>query len=697
MALFSFRRIVAFLILITFGCQPSIKPPEPIGPLPSQAQLDWQRMEMNMFLHFNMNTFTNMEWGLGGESPEQFNPTDFDARQWAQIAKNAGMRAIILTAKHHDGFCLWPSEFTEHSVKNSPWKNGKGDVLKELAEACKEYGLKMGVYLSPWDRNHAQYGTPEYITYFRNQLNELFTNYGEVFEFWIDGANGGDGYYGGANETRTIDRLTYYDWQNTFNLAFEKNPNVIIFSDAGPGCRWVGNEEGWAKETNWSFLDISDMAPGKADSDVLQTGMPNGDQWIPAEADVSIRPGWYYHDYEDHKVKSLPRLLDIYYNSVGRNALLLLNFPVDRRGKIHPIDSARIMEMSVQLKQDFKTGLIKNAIISASNVRGDDHQHFGTQFISDNDPSTYWAPEEGTDSASLIIEFPEVVSFNRILLQEPIQMGQRISSFSVYYEEDNSWVKIADQTTIGYKRLLRLNDYSTKRVKLVMESNRAIPLLSEFNLFHAPKVLVPPTVNRIKNGEVTLSSTENGLDFYYYAGSDEVKIWTKYEQPFDTENATSLSVKSVDPISKNESPEELIHMSLPKSNWKVVHVSSGNLTDAEKAIDENPNSWWESENRNALEEIIIDFGTEIEFSEITYLPMQERYIKGFISNYECYLSNNPNNFGKPIVSGEFSNIANNPIEQVIKFTKRKGRYLKFKAVSFIEGHQSAGIAELGVR
>ena len=296
-------------------------------------------MEFYAFVHFNMNTFTNMEWGFGNENPELFNPTDLDCRQWARVCKEAGMKGIILTAKHHDGFCLWPSEYTEHSVKNSPWKNGKGDVVRELSEACKEYGLKMGIYLSPWDRNNADYGKPEYITYFRNQLRELLTNYGDIFEVWFDGANGGTGYYGGANEERRIDRTTYYDWENTRKIVRELQPMACMFSDAGPDIRWVGNEQGWAGKTNWCTLNRDDFAPGVvSDLKFLQQGQEDGTDWVPAEVDVSIRPGWYYHPSEDHKVKSLPQLLDIYYHSVGRNASFLLNLPVDKRGLVNEND-----------------------------------------------------------------------------------------------------------------------------------------------------------------------------------------------------------------------------------------------------------------------------------------------------------------------------------------------------------------------
>ena len=281
-----------------------------LQPLPTERQKVWQKMEYYAFIHFNMNTFTNMEWGYGNESPSTFNPTELDTDQWARIIKESGMKGIIITAKHHDGFSLWPSKFTEHSVKNSPWKNGKGDLIKDLENSCKKYGLKLGVYLSPWDRNHKDYGTKNYITYFRNQLTELLTNYGEIFEVWFDGANGGSGYYGGANDIRRVDKITYYDWKNTHKLIRELQPKAVIFSDAGPDIRWVGNEKGYASKTTWSNIYRDSLYAGMPNYNKFSSGQELGTHFIPTETDVSIRPGWYYHPEEDDKVKSLDKLID---------------------------------------------------------------------------------------------------------------------------------------------------------------------------------------------------------------------------------------------------------------------------------------------------------------------------------------------------------------------------------------------------
>lgn len=473
---------VLFFLFFSFSCSKEVLPPSPIGPLPSPQQLAWHEMEYYAFVHFNMNTFTDMEWGLGGESPSTFNPTELDTRQWARVAKEAGMKGIILTAKHHDGFCLWPSAYTKHSVKNSPWQNGQGDVIKELAAACKEYGLKMGLYLSPWDRNHADYGKPEYIKYYRDQLTELMTNYGEVFEFWVDGANGGDGYYGGANETRNVDRSTYYDWENTFALAKELQPNVVIFSDGGPDVRWVGNENGFANATNWAPLRIAEFAPGIGPYQELPSGHEDGTHWVPAECDVSIRPGWYYHADQDEKVKSLSGLLDIYYKSVGSNGNLLLNLPVDRRGLVHENDVKALMELRRTLDATFAQNLVESATITATNTRG---KNFSAQNVIDGDTETYWAPKDGIIENALTLDFSNEISFNRLLLQEFILLGQRVKRFKVEVKVKDGFKEIANETTIGYKRILRLPDTITKQIKITMLDAKDIPLISNIGVYLA--------------------------------------------------------------------------------------------------------------------------------------------------------------------------------------------------------------------
>lgn len=475
----------SFLILIITACG-RVDPPVPVGPVPSESQIAWHRMEFYAFVHFNMNTFTNKEWGYGNESPESFNPTELDCHQWARVCKEAGMKGIILTAKHHDGFCLWPSKYTEHSVKNSPWKDGKGDVVQELSEACKEYGLKMGLYLSPWDRNHPDYGSQEYITYYRNQLTELLTNYGEIFEFWIDGANGGTGYYGGADENRKVDRKSYYDWPATFNIVRELQPNAVIFSDAGPDIRWVGNEEGWANKTNWSLLRRDEAWPGWPRYKELRSGHEDGTHWVPAEADVSIRPGWYYHASEDDQVKSLQELLDIYYHSVGRNANLLLNFPVDKRGLIHENDVKQVMKLAEALEADFTTEIAGDKKVTATNTRGNSKLYEATN-VNDGNRETYWTTDDNITNASIEIDLKEPVEFNRFLVQEYITLGQRVQKFKVEALVENDWNLLASETTIGYKRILKLPTVKTSKVRFTVMQSKASPLISNVELYNAPE------------------------------------------------------------------------------------------------------------------------------------------------------------------------------------------------------------------
>lgn len=475
-----------FLVtLVAFGCQETpADPPAAIDPLPNEAQLAWHDLQYYAFVHFNMNTFTNKEWGYGDESPELFNPGELDCRQWARVCKEAGMKGIIITAKHHDGFCLWPSAYTEHSVKNSPWKDGQGDLLRELSDACKEYGLKFGIYLSPWDRNHADYGTPAYLDYFRNQLREVLSNYGDVFEIWFDGANGGDGYYGGAREVRKIDNKTYYDWENTIKIVRELQPGAMIFSDAGPDIRWVGNENGFAGETNWSALRRGEFYPGTPNYKELTSGQEDGTHWIPAECDVSIRPGWYYHPEQDTLVKSLQQLRDIYYHSIGRNANLLINLPVDRRGLVHENDVAQLMKLKETIDADFAVELAKGQAITASNSRRGTEQ-YGPQLALDGDNKTYWATDDSTLTASLEIELPANTSFNRLLIQEYIPLGQRVTGFKVAVLQEGSWTTIAEETTIGYKRILRFDTQKADSIKVELTAKGPIAI-SNIELYEAP-------------------------------------------------------------------------------------------------------------------------------------------------------------------------------------------------------------------
>lgn len=474
----------AFILFLIFtSCQKKVTPPAPLLPVPTERQLAWADLEQYAFVHFTTNTFTDKEWGFGDESEKVFNPTAMDVRQWTKTIKEAGLKGVVLTCKHHDGFCLWPSKYTEHSVKNSPYKNGKGDVVDDVEKACRAEGLKFGIYLSPWDRNRADYGTPAYIEYYRNQLKELFEAHKPVFEMWFDGANGGDGYYGGAREKRKIDGRTYYDWPNTLKMVREMEPEVIFFSDAGPDIRWCGNESGSAGETNWNTITPDTIYAGKSGiTGLLNSGSENGTSWIPEEVDVSIRPGWFYHAKEDSLVKTPESLFDIYLNSVGRGANLILNIPPDRRGRINEIDSTSLMGWKKLIDERFKTDLALNKPVEASSVRGNASEYSGAM-VTDGNNETYWATDDNQTSGSLTVDLggPKLVSY--VLIQEYIKLGQRVKNFTVEVERDGQWQEVAKGTTIGHKRILRIDPVETQKVRINIQDAKACPVISNVEIF----------------------------------------------------------------------------------------------------------------------------------------------------------------------------------------------------------------------
>jgi alpha-L-fucosidase len=458
--------------------------------VPSPHQLAWQEMEFIAFAHFGMNTFTDREWGEGTEKPSLFNPTEFDARQWIRVLKEAGMRMLIVTAKHHDGFCLWPSRYTEHSVKSTPWREGKGDVVKEVAGACREAGLKLGIYLSPWDRHEPTYGdSPAYNEHFRNQLRELLTNYGEIGEVWFDGACG-EGPNGKRQE---------YDWPSYYRVVRECQPRAVIFG-MGPDLRWVGTETGYGRETEWSVVPVqiredSILAPPSLDDlfipgDMTAEDLGSRDKiagaralaWYPAETDVSIRPGWFYHAKEDGEVKTPQKLIDIYFSSVGRNSVLLLNVPPDRRGLIHESDIGSLVGLRRILDRTFQANLASGARVEASSEK-DGHPG---RAVLDGEKGTYWTTPERIESAVLEFFMPEKQTFDVAMLQEEISAGQRVEEFALAAWDGNAWRPFAGGTTIGYKRLLRFPETTAERVRLTIVKSRTSPTLAAFGLYKSP-------------------------------------------------------------------------------------------------------------------------------------------------------------------------------------------------------------------
>lgn len=479
------RILYASIALLSLSACSSVKAPEAVLPVPQPKQVEWQKMETYAFVHFGLNTFNDREWGYGDTDPNTFNPTNLDCEQWVQTFVNSGMKGVILTAKHHDGFCLWPTQLTEYCIRNTPYKDGKGDIVRELSDACKKYGIKFAVYLSPWDRHQANYGTPEYVEYFYKQLHELLTNYGEVFEIWFDGANGGDGWYGGAKDSRTIDRKTYYDYPRAYKMIDELQPQAVIFSDGGPGCRWVGNENGFAGATNWSFLRAGEVYPGYPHYRELQFGHADGNQWVAAECDVSIRPGWFYHPEEDNRVKTVDQLTDLYYRSVGHNATLLLNFPVDRNGLIHPTDSTNAVHFHQKIEKELEHNLLAGLSPKASDERGG---AYSAKAVTDGKYDTYWATNDSVLSAVIEFDLPKEEKINRMMLQEYIPIGQRVKSFTVEYSQQDEWLPVRlkeETTTIGYKRLLRFETVTSDKIRVRFNDARACLCINNIEAYYA--------------------------------------------------------------------------------------------------------------------------------------------------------------------------------------------------------------------
>ncbi len=450
--------------------------PAPYGAVPSARQLRWHALETTAFLHFTVNTFTDKEWGYGDEDPNIFNPARFDPDAIVEALDAAGMRGVILTCKHHDGFCLWPTATTEHSVRQSSWRAGKGDVVADIAAAAGRRKMHFGVYLSPWDRNHPAYGTPAYLPIYRRQLTELLTNYGPIFEVWHDGANGGDGFYGGARVKRTIDKRTYYDWPRTWDLVRSLQPDAVIFSDVGPDVRWVGNERGIAGDPCWATYDPvaadgGPASPGDVREKESPVGHRHGSKWLPAECDVSIRPGWFWHERENARVKTEAQLVDLYYKSVGRGANLLLNVPPNRDGLLGPEDVAALKAFGGYRRKTFAENLAAGAKVSSD-----------ARALVDGREDTWWAAPSLTPEVT--IDLPRPCTFQVIRVTEAIRFGQRIDALAVDRWESGEWRPVAAVSSIGPRRLIRLDGPVTAaRLRLRVTEAAAKPVLSEFALF----------------------------------------------------------------------------------------------------------------------------------------------------------------------------------------------------------------------
>lgn len=611
--------------------------PKPYGAVPSPRQLKWQETEMYCIIHFTPTTFQNLEWGYGDADPSIFNPSNFSAQQIVDAAKSGGFKGIVYVAKHHDGFALWPTKTSPYNISKSPWKNGKGDVVKEFQLAAKKAGMKFGIYCSPWDRHSSVYGTPEYLTVYRNQLKELYTNYGDLFISWHDGANGGDGFYGGKNEKRKIDQSNYYDWKNTWKITRKLQPNACLFSDIGPDVRWVGNEKGEAPETSRSTIDFQGIGgksamPGAIQDFNLGSGTRGGKEWIPFEGDVALRPGWFYHPEEDNKLKNTADLFSIYCSSVGHGGALDLGLSPTREGRLHPNDVKVLAAFGSFLKETFAHNLAKEATISVSNLRGNLQKEFGSNNLIDRDRYSYWATDDQVHQAAVTLSFKEPVVFSLIQFRENIKLGQRIDSVAVEVFRNNEWVKIAKATSIGANRIIRLAEpQKASQVRIQIFAPVSIAL-SETGLYLEPKIV---NESKVKD--------ENALD---------------------------------------------------KSGWRVINENGSTVEDGFSAIDQNESTVY-STTQNS---IVLDFGSELTFSGLGYLPAQDKSF-GSIEKYELLISADAKHWIS-VKSGEFSNIRSNPILQRIILDKdTSARYVKLTAIQIVpneQGKTNLRVAEIDV-
>jgi alpha-L-fucosidase len=630
----------------------AVPPPAPHGITPTPAQVGIAELAYYAFVHFTVNTFTGREWGSGGESETIFDPTAFDADQIVLALKASGARGLILTAKHHDGFCLWPTKTTPHNISNSPFRGGKGDMVREFADSCRKHGLEFGIYVSPWDRNNEHYGKPEYVTeVFQKQIEELLTNYGRIFEVWFDGANGGTGYYKGfvgpkesndVKERRTIETATYYKWAETWALVYKLQPDTIIFSNVGPGVRWVGNERGFAPDPCRPTITY---APGSVVGGPRETnlgpGTLGGVQWSQAEVDVSIRPGWFWHAHENSKVRSPENLMKMYMESVGRGATLNLNVPPDRRGLLHENDVDSLRIFGEHLTHTFAINLAAGASFAASSIRGND-THYGPERLLDDDIWSAWVSDDAVTTPEVTITLPAAKTFNLIRLREDIRLGLRLEGVAVDALVNGEWKLLAKAEAIGTCRLWRVPTTTTDTLRIRVTKSPVCPALSDFGLFLEPEIpqWVPPIGG----------------------------------------------IPKIEPLSKTK--------------WKVFAVSSENPAGgaARQAIDEKPNTLWSSQggaDKGGLpQEIAIDLGAAINLKGFTYLPRQDGNAEGMVDSYQFFVSMDGKGWRR-VAEGEFSNVSANPVEQTVSFPAIKARFVKFVATHAVEKNHAA-VAELGV-
>jgi alpha-L-fucosidase len=660
---------------------PSSNTPVAFGATPTRNQLAWQEMGAYAFIHFTVNTFTDYEWGEGTEDPSVFNPSELDCEQWCRVVSQAGFKGIVLTAKHHDGFCLWPSKFTKHTVASSRWRDGQGDVVGDLAKAAKKFGLKLGLYLSPWDRHEPSYGSGEdYNKFYRNQLRELLTTYGgkngeDIFMTWFDGACGE-----GPNG-----KVQTYDYDKATAVIHECAPQAVIMGHMGDhrDVRWCGNERGYAGSPNWATLD-------KYEFEHLNNGDPNGRHWWPSEVDVSIRPGWFYHAHEDAQVHSLEHLLDIWYHSVGRGSCLHLNFPPDRRGLIHEQDAERSRELKLVIDKTFAEDFALHGQVSASDERGAD---FAGAKLTDGSSDTFWAPNDETTQCEAIVELGQLRKLNVIKLREYTQLGQRVAAFELDYRDaKGDWQLLIADTTISFRKIVRTPTVETTALRLRVTESLACPCLQEFGAYYQAPVLFAPHIQRDLAGMVSMCAAAEVNIHYTSDGSTPSASSPRYTAPFSCPDAGEVRAIALPlPGMKNHypeirtNPEAYLRFGVARAGWSVLSADSEQDEEfrKENIIAADTSLWLTGPDDDYPHQIVIDTGKKRTINGfILTPPTMSECGMGAVASYRFYVSGSADGAETLAAEGSFDNLANNPVPQYVTLkTPVEGRVLRLEGLT----------------